>query len=74
MQELERLEARLIQSVGTIRMWEELGRRHGEVTEIACENALQHAEEMVSLKRRIYARSVDTRLASAELRRGASSN
>lgn len=74
MAELERLEVRLIQSVATTRMWEELGRRHEQVSEIACENAAQHVQEMVALQRRLFARVADTRLASAHLRRGAASN
>lgn len=69
MADLERLEARLVRSIGTIRLWEELGRRHGEVSALACENAAQHAEEMVALSRRFYARSVDTRLAHAGMDR-----
>lgn len=74
MADLERLEARLVLSMGTIRMWEELGRRHGEVSEIACENAALHAEEMVTLSRRIFVRTADTRLADATAGRRASSS
>lgn len=65
MADLERLEARLVHSVGTIRLWEELGARHEGVSEVACENAALHAEEMVAFRRRHVARRQETRLARA---------
>src|SRR5690606_41779496 len=73
MAELERLEVRLIQSVATTRMWEELGRRHEQVSEIACENAAQHVQEMVALQRLPSARAPDTRPPRAALHRRARS-
>lgn len=75
MADLERLEARLVRSVGTIRLWQELGARHERVSELACENASLHAEEIVAFQRRTQGRRPETRLARAEPReREASSN
>lgn len=74
MEELERLEARLVRSAGTLRMWKELGRRHEEVTEIACENVALHAEELASFHRRQNLRRPETRLARAETHKRESSS
>ncbi|AKU92871.1 hypothetical protein [Vulgatibacter incomptus] len=46
MNELERLEARLLETQARTRSWEELGERHHSVVAIACENAASHVEGM----------------------------
>lgn len=63
---LDRIEARLVQAVGVTNFWHELGRRHGEVTEIACSNAEVHAGAMARHHDRVAARMRQlTRLAQA---------
>lgn len=74
MASLERLEARLYHSLKTVRLWEELGARHEQVSEFACENMAAHAEAMERHRQRFHARIVDTRLARADTGKTSSSN
>lgn len=74
MASLERLEARLYHSLATVRLWEELGARHEQVSEFACENMAAHAEAMERHLRRLESRSFETHLAHADTAKTSSSN
>jgi len=55
MAELERVEARLYHALGTVRLWQELGERHRQVSALACENLAAHAEAMERHHQRLLA-------------------
>ncbi len=51
MAELDRIEARLLESRARARAWDELRTRHANVSAIACESAAAHAEGMEKYQR-----------------------
>jgi hypothetical protein len=44
--QLDVLEARLVVGQARVRLWRELRARHGEVSQVACQNATWHAADM----------------------------
>lgn len=74
MAELERVEARLYHALGTVRLWQELGARHRQVSAIACENLSAHAEAMKRHHQRLLAPRAAPRLARADRQGDAASN
>lgn len=44
---LDDVEERLLGNQAMVHLWQELGRRHQSVTQVACQNLTTHAEAMV---------------------------
>lgn len=68
---LDRIEARLLEASARSRGWMELGRRHEQVTEFACETAAHHATAMKrhfhrQAERARMLKSAATRVAAAD--------
>ena len=45
--QLSQLEDRLLGAQAAVHLWQEIGRRHGQVSAVACENAERHLEGIV---------------------------
>ncbi len=54
--ELSAVEARLYSGRATVRLWQELARRHKGVSAVACRNAVAHSEGMALSDRKDRAR------------------
>jgi hypothetical protein len=58
--QLDRLEGRLLAGQARVRFWRELEARHGQVSEVACQNVAWHATDMARAAEdeRAYARGL----------------
>ena len=59
-QQLSQLEERLLGAQAAVHLWQEIGRRHGQVSAVACENASRHLE---GIARHLEHQEVKQRLA-----------